>query len=172
MNTHKLLVLDVDGVLTDGTISIDENGIEQRNFNVRDGLGIVLWKLSGREIGVISGRKGNLVEKRLQELGITHSMLGIKEKGPALTAMAKKIGCALSEIIFMGDDLNDLPAMISSGRSFTPANGDPEIKKIATTITKCQGGHGAVREMIETLLKEYGEWDHVMKKLIEVDFYK
>ncbi len=167
MNNIKLIVLDVDGVLTNGTIAINEDGTEHRNFNVKDGLGIFLWKKSGKEIGVISGRKGKLVEKRLQQLGISTYMLGVQKKGPAIEEMSNNLGFSLSEVAFMGDDLNDLPAINRVNRSFSPADSVEEVKRAVNNITKSKGGYGAVREMIEILLKENKQWDPLVKNFTE-----
>ena len=150
----KLLILDVDGCLSDGKLSYSSDGIEMKNFNVKDGLGITTWIKMGGEVAIITGRKSEIVKRRAEELGITHLFQGIRDKDRVVKELVDSLGLKFYELGAMGDDLNDYNMLSLVGRSFTPANGVKEIKSLVDTTLTCSGGDGAVREMIDILVDE------------------
>ncbi|MEA1983024.1 MAG: HAD hydrolase family protein [Campylobacterota bacterium] len=155
----KLLILDVDGCLSDGKLLYDSNGAESKNFNVKDGLGITTWIKIGGEVAIITGRKSEIVKRRAEELGIKHLFQGIRDKDRVLKELVESLGLEFSELGAIGDDLNDYNMLSLVGRSFTPANGAKELKVLVDTTLKSNGGDGAVREMIDTLVDENGQRD-------------
>lgn len=150
----RLLVLDVDGCLSDGKIIYAHGGIETKNFNVKDGLGITTWIKMGHQVAIITGRNSTIVEKRAKELGIQHLFQGIKDKQKVLTELLKELNIDFNQVAAIGDDLNDFKMLQRVQRSFTPQDGNFEIKKIVHTILPSKGGEGVVREMIEMLVDE------------------
>ncbi len=154
----ELLVLDVDGVLTDGSIIIDDHGVESRHFHVRDGAAIAIWNKLGKRTAILSGRSARCVEIRGGELGIKPVVQGASDKGEALRAMILELDLEPSRVGFMGDDLADLPAMELAGFSACPADAAAEVRGFADLVTAALGGRGAVREVVETLLKAQGAW--------------
>ncbi len=150
----KLLVLDVDGCLTDGSIIYSAEWIESKEFNVKDGLGISTWIKMGNDVAIITGRKSKIVEKRAHELGVQHLYQGIKDKERVLKEIVEKLEIGFDEVAVIGDDLNDFNMLRLAGRSFTPNNGVKEIQKIVDTVLTKNGGEGAVREMIDMLVDE------------------
>ena len=155
----KLLLMDCDGVLTDGRIWLFENGEEQKGFHTRDGLGIELWHRAGLKSGIISGRKSNAVERRARGLGMSFVVRGVTEKVQAFTETVAQAGVTNEEVAFIGDDLNDIPLMIRSGFGIAVADAAVEVRERAHYVTKLNGGYGAVREVIELILKAQGRWD-------------
>ncbi|GGD38083.1 3-deoxy-D-manno-octulosonate 8-phosphate phosphatase [Malaciobacter pacificus] len=153
----KLIVLDVDGTLTDGKITYSNSGEETKSFDVADGLAIAVWtKKFGNKAAIITGRKSDIVEKRAKELQITHLHQGIKNKQEVLEKILEEEGIDWSEVAAIGDDLNDYHMLKKAGLSFTPANGSHYIKDIVNVVCKNKGGEGAVREMMEYIYKEDG----------------
>ena len=148
----KLIVLDIDGCMTNGQITYDTNGVETKSFNVKDGLGIVTWLKIGGEAVIITGRKSQIVQNRAKELGIPHLFQGIKEKGKVLQELMNKLNITKEEVAVIGDDLNDLPMFNLAGITFTPADGTEIIKKRVDHILLRKGGDGAVREMIDIIV--------------------
>ena len=138
----KLIVLDVDGTLTDGGVYYDSNGNEFKRFDVKDGLGIRVAQKAGLEFAIITGRESHMVERRTSELG----------KYPALLNLAKELGCTLEEIAYIGDDLNDLQCMESVGFAACPADAAKQIKSTAHYVSIYKGGYGAVRDILEHLI--------------------
>jgi 3-deoxy-D-manno-octulosonate 8-phosphate phosphatase (KDO 8-P phosphatase) len=149
----KLIILDVDGVLTDGSIIYDSEGREYKNFNVKDGYGIVTAIKKGIKVVVISGRSSTIVEKRCRELGITKVFQGVSDKLEVYERIKEEFGLRDSEIAAMGDDIPDIPILKRAGFSGAPADAVPEVKKVAKFVTTLPGGKGAVREFIDYLLK-------------------
>jgi len=149
----KLIVLDVDGCLTDGKIIYSQDS-ESKNFNVKDGLGITSWIKLGFEVAIITGRNSKVVERRAKELGIQHLFQGIKDKERVLRELVENLGIRFYEVGAIGDDLNDYKMLNMVGRSFTPKDGAGEIKNIIDTVLSKNGGDGAVREMIDILVDE------------------
>jgi len=158
----KLIVLDVDGCLSDGKLIYANDGIESKSFNVKDGLGITTWLKIGFDVAIITGRKSLIVEKRANELGIKHLFQGIKNKKNILDSLLKSLNLSYSEVAAIGDDLNDYNMLSLVGNSFTPANGVDEIKDIVDTILSHNGGDGAVREMIDILVLKNGKKDQFL----------
>ena len=153
----ELIVLDVDGTLTDGKITYLNNGEETKSFDVRDGLSIAVWTKSfGKKAAIITGRNSSIVEKRAKELNITYLYQGIKNKQEILEEILKKEGLSWSQVAAIGDDLNDYNMLKKVGLSFTPYNGTHYLKDFVHVVCKNKGGEGAVREMLEYIFKEDG----------------
>lgn len=148
----KLLVLDVDGCLSDGKIIYSSDGSEIKAFNVKDGLAIATWIRMGNHVAIITGRESKIVKRRADELGIKLLFQGIKDKETLIKKIASDHKIAAEEIAAIGDDLNDFNMLRFVGRSYTPANGVEDIKGIVTTVLSHNGGDGAIREMIEDIL--------------------
>ena len=162
----KLLALDVDGVLTDGSIYISPAGEVFKGFNAKDGMGISCALRSGLQIAVITGRQSPIVERRCEELGITLLQQGVKDKRLALQQMAQELGLVREEIAYMGDDLNDIPAFKASGLNLVPADAAMEVLAVADIITKASGGHGAVREAITMILAAQDNWNVIVNSYL------
>lgn len=162
----KLLALDVDGVLTDGSIYISPAGEVFKGFNAKDGMGISCALRSGLQIAVITGRQSPIVERRCEELGITLLQQGVKDKRVALQQMAQELGLVREEIAYMGDDLNDIPAFKASGLNLVPADAAMEVLAVADIITKASGGRGAVREAITMILAAQDNWNVIVNSYL------
>jgi len=159
-----LLVLDVDGVLTDGSVVLDADGSEIKRFHVRDGLGIQLWLDAGFECAIISGRSSPAVTRRMGEIGVRHVKQGVKDKRAALVSLCETLGVEATSAAFMGDDLPDLPAMGSCGYAVSVPNGDQRVQKLARHVTRSPGGEGAVREAVEHLLDHKGLLSQILSR--------
>ncbi len=149
----KMLVFDVDGVMTDGGIYYSANGAELKRFNAQDGYGLVQAREQGFKIAIISGRSSEAVTERARDIRADEVLQGIDDKLAAATEMAKRHGLALRELSFMGDDLFDLPLLKAVGLSAAPSNARPEVRKRVDFMTKAVGGDGAVREFIDMVLR-------------------
>ncbi len=158
----KLIVLDVDGCLTDGKIIYSSNGIESKNFNVKDGLAISTWIKMGHQVAIITGRQSDIVKRRADELGIQYLFQGIKDKERVLKELVDSLGLNFYEVGAIGDDLNDYHMLGMVGRSFTPNNGAKDIQAIVKTVLSHNGGDGAVREMIDILVEENDQRDEFL----------
>ena len=154
----ELLVLDVDGVLTDGGLWFDSNGLLQKRFDVRDGLGIRLLQQAGLTLVFLSGGQGGATEVRAKQLGISHCLVGIKDKPAALLALQKELGVSQATTAFVGDDLNDLAVRHQVSLLLTPLDACPAVRRHADAVLLHRGGHGAVRELAERILKARGDW--------------
>tara|TARA_B100000959_G_scaffold48749_2_gene50127 strand:+ start:834 stop:1367 length:534 start_codon:yes stop_codon:yes gene_type:complete len=163
----KLLILDVDGVLTDGGISFDENGVEHKTFDSQDGVGIKLLQLSDIEVAVITARSTKSVAHRLKGLGVKHYYHGILDKSIALKELTKKLSIEMSESAYVGDDVIDLPAMTRVGFPIAVANAHSFVKENALMITNNSGGSGAVREVCDFLLKSQNKYDELMSSFLK-----
>jgi len=152
----KLLVFDVDGCLTDGSIVYGSNQDEYKAFNVKDGLAIASWSRLGLKSAIITGRNSKVVERRAKELNITHLHQGIKDKKTLLANILEEENLKWENVAAIGDDLNDIGMLQSVGWSFTPNDGVQLIKKSVKTVLKIDGGRGAVREMIDMIVKKEG----------------
>jgi len=150
----KLIVLDVDGCLTDGKLIYSADSIESKAFNVKDGLGISTWVKLGNRVAIITGRNSTIVEKRAKELGVQHIYQGIKDKDRILKELVDSLDLDFSNVSAIGDDLNDYNMLNLVGKSFTPKNGVKDIQQIVDKVLTYDGGDGAVREMIEILVDE------------------
>lgn len=154
----KILILDVDGVLTDGKLHVGES--ETRDFDIKDGHGLVMLKRKGFEIIVMTGRNSPSLEKRMQELGITRVYTGIKKKGELYDKLKEEMGFKDEEVAFVGDDVVDISIMKKVGFPIAVGDAVRELKSLAVYVTKNPGGRGAVREVIELILKSKGLWDY------------
>jgi 3-deoxy-D-manno-octulosonate 8-phosphate phosphatase (KDO 8-P phosphatase) len=148
----RLLVLDVDGVLTDGRIYLPASGDELKVFDVRDGSGLVAARQAGIEIAIISGRSAAAVDRRAQELGIRHVAQGVRDKGAALTSLLETLGLDASASACIGDDVPDLPMLERAGLSIAVADAHADVLRAVDWITSRPGGRGAVREVCDLLL--------------------
>jgi 3-deoxy-D-manno-octulosonate 8-phosphate phosphatase (KDO 8-P phosphatase) len=159
--------MDCDGVLTDGRIWILENGEDQKAFHTRDGLGLELLHRAGLMSGVISGRTSSALERRAQSLGISFVWQGREDKREAFVDTLAQAEVTNDEVAFVGDDLTDLPQMVQAGLSVAVADAAAEVKAAAHYVTKANGGHGAVREVVELILKAQGRWDDIVKSYLK-----
>ena len=164
----RLVLLDVDGVLTDGRIIYGGGAQEIKSFDVKDGQGIKFLQEGGIEVGILSSRSSMAVRRRARELGIRLVYQGVKNKGTALAAIAKGKKLAGKEIAFVGDDWADLPVFRQVGLAIAVADSIPELKRMADFITDAPGGRGAVREAAEGILKAQGKWATITKKYLTV----
>ena len=153
----RLLVLDVDGVLTDGRLYFDNNGNETKAFNTRDGLGMKALQGSGIEVAVITGRESAIVSQRMQQLGIRHVYQGREDKLNAFNHLLDATGFNAEQVCFAGDDWLDLPILIRAGLAVTVADADEYVKQHVHWITRRKGGEGAVREICNLLLSAQGK---------------
>jgi 3-deoxy-D-manno-octulosonate 8-phosphate phosphatase (KDO 8-P phosphatase) len=158
----RLIAMDIDGVLTDGTVELVSSGPEIKRFHVADGLGLQLAMNAGISVVWISGRASEIVEKRAHELGVTHLFQGTANKSVPLAELMGRFTLSQANIAYMGDDLNDLPAFSLAGAKFAPANAVNEIKALADFVTVNCGGAGAVREMCDTILKAQGRYNDAL----------
>ena len=154
----RLLVLDVDGVLTDGGLLYGPSGEESKRFHVHDGLALVAAHQAGLQVAVLSSRASAAVARRMAELGVGEVHQGVGDKASALDALRERLGLETGEIAVMGDDLPDLGAMGRAGLALAPANAVPEVKRAAHWVARRRGGDGAVREAVEMLLKARRLW--------------
>ncbi len=152
----ELIVLDVDGCMTDGGIVYTNSGDELKAFNVKDGFAIVQWMRLGKKVAIITGRESKIVERRAKELGIEYLYQCVKRKDEVIEALVKELGIALSNVAAIGDDLNDYRMLQKVGLSFAPLDAVEYIKKSVDVILQKKGGDGVVREMIEHLLQKEG----------------
>ncbi|HLG28581.1 MAG TPA: HAD-IIIA family hydrolase [Candidatus Brocadiales bacterium] len=166
MKNIKMVIIDVDGVLTDGKIIVDAKGEEVKNFHVRDGTGIKYLQRAGLNCAVISGRKCTATEHRLRELGIKDIFQNAVNKIEAYEQIVTKYNLKDEEVCYIGDDLIDIPIFRRVGFSAAVPDAPHEVKEIATYITKTAGGQGAVREVIEKILKFQDKWEIIMARYI------
>lgn len=154
----KLIVLDVDGTLTDGGIYYDSQGNEMKRFDVKDGLGIKVGLAAGLEFAVLTGRESPMLERRVKELGIQHLMAGVQLKLPALQKLQCDLHLCADEILYIGDDVNDLECLEYVGIAACPADAAEEVKAVSHFVSVYDGGYGAVRDCIVALLKKKEVW--------------
>ncbi len=152
----ELLVLDVDGCLTDGSITYTQNGDEIKTFSVKDGLAIATWIKMGKKVAIITGRNSSIVTRRAKELKISYIYQGIEDKKTKLEAILEDAHLSYENVAAIGDDLNDYHMLKNSKLSFTPKNGVKHIQELVDIILTKEGGDGAVREMIEIILEKEG----------------
>jgi 3-deoxy-D-manno-octulosonate 8-phosphate phosphatase (KDO 8-P phosphatase) len=158
----RLLLFDVDGVLTDGSLNIDARGSEIKRFNIRDGSGLAYARRAGLMTGLLSGRTSEATAARAKELNISIVIQGVDDKRAALGDILAAHALSAEEVGYMGDDLIDLPVLSAVGLSAAPADAAPEVAAVAHFVTWHSGGDGAVREFIEAVLKARGQWDDVV----------
>ena len=152
----ELIVLDVDGTMTDSRITYSELGDEIKSFNVKDGLAIASWRKLGKQVAIITGRSSKIVQRRAKELRIEHFYQGVHNKKEVLDALLEKLHLNLENVAAIGDDLNDLKMLEAAKISFVPRDASAYVDKIANVILTKKGGDGAVREMIEYLIIKEG----------------
>lgn len=160
----RLLVTDVDGVLTDGRITYDSNGAESKSFHVRDGSGLKYWLRAGHQAAFLTGRQSAVVDRRAAELGIVLVEQGAKDKRPALARILAAAGCGGDETAYVGDDLPDLPVFAAVAYRVAVADAVAELRAAADYVTKTPGGQGAVREVIELILRTQGRWATILER--------
>ncbi len=163
----RLLLLDVDGVLTDGRIIYDANGVESKCFDVKDGHGIKMLQRAGIRVGIITGRQSPVVLLRARELGIDLVIQGAKQKLPPYETILREQGLADHQVAYVGDDLIDLPILRRVGFAATVADGVEEMREHVDYVTRCSGGRGAVREICDMLLRETGLWQTSVARYYE-----
>lgn len=163
----KMIIFDVDGTLTDGMIIIDNKGTETKNFNVKDGFAMQKARQLGIKTGIITGRKSEVVEHRMRDLGVDELHQGVKDKKEKLKEIMLKYGYETENIAYMGDDINDLGIMQMSGFTGAPFDAICEVKAIADFISNNDGGRGAAREFIEYILKIKSLWSNVIDEYIK-----
>jgi 3-deoxy-D-manno-octulosonate 8-phosphate phosphatase (KDO 8-P phosphatase) len=158
----QLLLTDVDGVLTDGGIIFDNQGIETKQFHIQDGLGIKLWQRAGLRFGMITGRSSHIVKLRAAELGVDLVRQGFETKLPTVKEVARELGLKPEQIAYIGDDLPDLPVLRWAGLAVAVADAVPEVLAAAHLVTQRLGGRGAVREAIAAILQAQQRWQEVI----------
>jgi len=160
----ELILSDVDGVMTDGGIRMLDDGRQIISFHIRDGMGIRLWREAGKKFGIVTGRDLEAVRRRAEDLKIDVVRLGIDDKLPAVDAIATELGLTREQICYIGDDLLDLRVIQSVGLGVSVADAPEEVRKAAKYTTSVRGGEGAVRELVEVILKNTGRWDEVLRR--------
>lgn len=160
----ELILSDVDGVLTDGGVMFDNQGVEAKQFHIRDGMGIRLWQRAGYRFGLVTGRSSQIVKLRAGELGIDLLRQGIDDKLTTVRQIATDNGLSLDQIAFVGDDLPDLPVLCQVGLAVAVADAADEIRREAHYTTSLNGGRGAIREAIEMILKNKNRWEDLIRK--------
>jgi len=161
----KLILFDVDGVLCNGDISYTDSGLEIKTFDVQDGMGVTLARMAGLKTGIITGRKSKMVERRAKELKIDYLSQGSFNKLPAYKEIVSESGLDETEICYVGDDVLDLAILNRVGLSVAVANAREEVKADCDYITVARGGRGAVREIIDMILKRQGKFDVLLESL-------
>ena len=159
----ELMLSDVDGVLTDGKIVLDNQGIESKRFYVRDGLAVKLWQKAGYRFGVLTQRSSQSLKVRATELGIDIIRQGIPDKLTALKQIATELGLSRNQVCYLGDDLPDLPVVRAVGLGVAVADACEELRGVAHYVTRSSGGAGALRETVELVLKAQGRWNDVIQ---------
>jgi 3-deoxy-D-manno-octulosonate 8-phosphate phosphatase (KDO 8-P phosphatase) len=162
----RMIIMDVDGVLTDGGIIVHSDGTESKRFHVIDGHRIKMWQRADGQTAIISGRDSQATTKRAEQLGIPYVMQGCLEKLPAFESLLEQTGLRPEQAAYIGDDLMDIPLVRRAGLGVAVANADDELKKYADVVTVRGGGNGAVGEVIEYLLKASRKWDALMERYL------
>jgi 3-deoxy-D-manno-octulosonate 8-phosphate phosphatase (KDO 8-P phosphatase) len=163
----KLLLMDCDGVLTDGRLWLTEAGDDQKSFNTKDGLGLSLLHRAGLRSGIISGRNSKAVTRRAQELGMEFVCQGDSDKIAAFEQILRQAAVEENEVAFIGDDLNDIPLMQRTEFAVAVADAVAEARSAAHYVTQAKGGQGAVREVVELLLKSQGRWSDLIEDYLK-----
>ncbi len=161
----EMILMDVDGVLTSGEIIYTASGDELKMFNVQDGMGITLARMAGLKTGIITGRRSELVQRRAEELKIDVISQGSFDKLPEYERIKKEMGLTDEKICYIGDDVLDIPILKRVGFSVAVANARDEVKAICDYVTVAEGGRGAVREVIDKILKWQNKWHALIEKL-------
>ncbi|MEX5440298.1 HAD-IIIA family hydrolase [Acinetobacter indicus] len=160
----EALVLDVDGILSDGFVTLTNSGDEIKNFDIRDGMGMKLVQQAGVKVIIITGRTSHIVEKRMNALGVDLIYQGREDKGVALREACAQLNLAPEDCLYMGDDWPDLSAFAIAGMKVTVPNGHVEVRRRADLVTQAQGGRGAVREICDMILMSKGVYEQLLEK--------
>jgi len=168
LSAIELLVLDVDGVLTDGRIVMSGSGEQLKCFHAHDGAGMKYWRRVGKKLAVITGRSSPAVQRRMEELEVDFLRMGAKDKLPAYRQALAALGFKEHQAAVVGDDLTDIPLLLNCGFAVAVADATQETKQYARYVTQARGGRGAVREVIETILKATGSWDRIMARYVDL----
>lgn len=163
MQSIQLILSDVDGVMTDGGISYDNQGVESKTFHVRDGMGIKLWQRTGYRFGVITARSSHIVKLRMDELNVDLVRQGAENKLSVAMEILNELSLDPLQVCYIGDDLTDLSLLQAVGFAATVFDGAEEVKKVAHMTTKSCGGQGAIRELVETILKSQNRWQELLQ---------
>ena len=163
----RLLVMDVDGVLTDGRMVLSDRGDELKMFHTHDGIGLALAHRAGLKTALVTGETSPIAKTRGEKLGVGTVVLGARRKGDVVDALLAESGMSPDALAYIGDDLLDLPALQRAGLAVTVADAVADVKAVAHVVTKAAGGHGAVRECVELLLRAQGVWDTVYRAFVE-----
>ena len=161
-NPIKLLLCDVDGVMTDGGVVIDNQGVETKQFHIRDGMGIKLWQKAGFRFGLLTARTSHIVSVRAAELGVETVLQGFEDKLSAGKQLFAQLGLAPEQVCHIGDDLTDLSLVQYVGLGVAVADAVREMRDAADYVTKLPGGRGAVRELVQLLLRHKNRWDDLI----------
>ena len=161
----KLLLLDVDGVLTDGSITYNDKGQETKQFNVKDGFGIKVLMSVGIQLGIVTGRRSKALTHRCNDLGISLVFDGISDKASVLDEIQQRTGISADNTAFVGDDIPDLALMRRIGVSIAVADAHENVRAYADWVTSAPGGAGAVREVCEAILKSQGIWENILEHM-------
>lgn len=171
MNDIKVIIMDVDGVLTDGRIIVDDNGTEYKFFDVKDGHMIHIALSMGIDVVWISGRYSKVTQRRAEQLRIKYVFQNQHKKVEALNKVKERYSIGYKDIAYIGDDLIDIPPMILCGFSAAPNDAVDDVKKVANYVSEYAGGRGAVKDVVEHILKESGLWEKVLEKYLLLDKY-
>jgi len=163
----ELILADVDGVLTDGRLVVDNQGIETKQFHIRDGMGIRLWQKAGYRFGVMTARSSHVVRMRAAELDIEIVRQGTDNKLATTREIMAELGLTARQTCFLGDDLPDLPVIRAAGLGIAVADACAEVRQAAHFVTSAGGGAGAVREVVELILKAQRRWDDVIQPFLQ-----
>jgi YrbI family 3-deoxy-D-manno-octulosonate 8-phosphate phosphatase len=163
MQTIRLILSDVDGIMTSGGITYDNQGVETKTFHVHDGLGVKLWQRSGYRFGVITARSSHIVKLRMDELKVDLVRQGAENKLDIATEIMNELSLTPEQTCYIGDDLSDMALLQSVGLSATVSDAVAEVKKVAHLVTKSSGGRGAIRELVEAILKGQNRWEELVQ---------
>ncbi len=159
--------MDIDGVLTDGRMGLTERGDELKSFSARDGVAVALARRAGITLALMTGESSTIGKVRGNRLGIDRVLLGVRRKGDSLEALMRELGFSPDAVAYMGDDLLDLPALQRCGLAVAPADAAPEVRAVAHVVTGACGGRGAVRDIIELILRAQGVWKKTVDAYIQ-----
>ena len=161
------LVLDVDGVLTDGRMVLSERGDELKGFHTHDGLAINFANRAGFRVAFVTGEKATIAQHRGRKLGVDEILLGVRRKGDAVDALCERWELTLDQVAYMGDDLIDIPALERAGLAMTVADAAAEVRAVAHVVMRARGGQGAVREAVELILRAQGRWRALVDEFVQ-----
>ena len=162
----RLLLSDVDGVLTDGMVILDNQGVEAKQFHIRDGQGIRLWQQAGGQFGIVTGRSSQVVKQRAAELDIAIVRQGVKDKWPVVQTICEEVGIGPEAVCYVGDDLPDIGPIRRVGLGVAVADAAEEVRQAASYVSSIVGGQGAIREVVELILKNSNRWESVLQKYL------